>query len=69
MPGTGDLALLDALHRRDRHRTLGDAALGLRGGRRRDAGREIGTWGDDSQVQEINCSTFRLEKVVEPTRS
>ena len=24
---------------------------------------------DDSQVQEINCSTFQLEKVVEPTRS
>jgi hypothetical protein len=24
---------------------------------------------DDSQVQEINCSTFRIEKVVEPTRS
>ena len=24
---------------------------------------------DGSQVQEINCSTFQLEKVVEPTRS
>ena len=24
---------------------------------------------DDSQVQEINCSTFQLEKVVKPTRS
>ena len=24
---------------------------------------------DDSQVQEINCSTFQLEKVVEPMRS
>ena len=24
---------------------------------------------DDSQVPEINCSTFQLEKVVEPTRS
>ena len=29
-----------------------------------------GLWlGDGSQVQEINCSTFQLEKVVEPTRS
>jgi hypothetical protein len=24
--------------------------------------------GDDSQVQKINCSTFQIEKVVEPTR-
>ena len=24
---------------------------------------------DGSQVQEISCSTFRLEKVIEPTRS
>lgn len=32
------------------------------------AGSDLGD-GDDSQVQEINCSTFQIEKVDEPTSS